>query len=106
MSRAEELRTMTPSLIADVTLYETARGGRSTAVQPGWGCPCVPSKCDPIIGYDARFLLGDDPMEPGERRRLGLVFSGGEEAAAVMRAATKFYLWEGRIIGEASVVEG
>ena len=50
-------------------------------------------------------LLGDTPIEPGERRRLGFVFLSGEEAAVIMRQAGTFYLWEGGFVGEAKVVQ-
>ena len=39
-----------------------------------------------------------------ESRRLGFVFLSGEESAAIFRQAGKFFLWEGRFIGEAVVV--
>ena len=52
-------------------------------------------------------LLGDQEVKPGETRRaVGFVFLSGKEAADKMRAAGKFYLWEGHFIGEAVVVEG
>jgi hypothetical protein len=56
------------------------------------------------VGYDGWPLLGDTPLAPGDKRRLGFVFLSGEEAAQIMRTAGKFYLWESRIIGEATVV--
>jgi hypothetical protein len=48
-------------------------------------------------------LLGDQPLLPGDQRRLGSVFLSGADVAANMRAAGKFYLWEGHFIGEAVV---
>jgi hypothetical protein len=104
MSRAEQLRGMPPQLVADVTLYPTEKGGRKSAAQPGWGCPCCLSRQEPITGYDGWPLLGDRPIEPGEWRRLGFVFLSGEEAAGILRRAGTFYLWEGHFIGEAVVV--
>jgi hypothetical protein len=56
------------------------------------------------VCYDGWPLLGDTPIEPGEQRRVGFVFLSGEEAAAIMRKAGTFYLWEGRFIGEAKVI--
>lgn len=102
-SRAEQLRRMSPELIADVYLYPAAEGGKRVAVQLGWGCPCSCSKSTDIVGYDGWPLL-DAPLAPGERRRLGFVFLSGEEAAAIFRRAGTFYLWEGRFIGEGTVV--
>jgi hypothetical protein len=56
------------------------------------------------VGYDGWPLLGNNPIEPGEQRRVEFVFLSGDEAAAIMRKAGTFYLWEGRFIGEATVI--
>jgi hypothetical protein len=101
--RAEALRYMSPQLIADVYLYPSAEDGREMALPPGWGCPCSCSKSKDVVFYDGWPLL-DTSLAPGERRRLGFVFLQGEDAAAVLRRAGKFYLWEGHFIGEATVV--
>ena len=103
MTRADALRSMQPQLVADVVLYPTEQGGRPTAAYPGWGCPCVVSKTLPLVGYDGWPLLGDEPINPGESRRLGFVFLAPEGLEAISRAGS-FYLWEGRFIGEATVV--
>jgi hypothetical protein len=103
-SRAEQLRTLSPQLVADVTMYPPTEGRKSRAFL-GWGCPCCLSKEKPIVGYDGWPLLGDTPLEPGDRRRLGFVFLMGEQAATILRNAGTFYLWEGRFIGEARVVQ-
>jgi hypothetical protein len=95
MGRAEQLRKMTAQLVANVELYPTA--------YPGWGCPCMISKEDPLVGWDAWPLLGDSTLEPGDERQLGFVFLALEGLEHI-RAAGKFYLWEGRFIGEATVV--
>jgi hypothetical protein len=99
----EALRTMPPQLIADVTLYPTTQGGKKLVAQPGWGCPCTVTKSPPLISYDAWPLL-EEPLAPGDHRRLGFVFLSGEQAAGVFRKGGIFYLWEGRFIGEAVVV--
>lgn len=44
-------------------------------------------------------------MLAGEHRRVGFVFLSGEEAAAALRKAGRFFLWEGRCIGEAVVAK-
>jgi hypothetical protein len=103
-TRADALREKSPQLVADVLLYSTEAGGKKLTAQPGWGCPCSCSKSTDATFYDARPLL-DEPFRPGESRRLGFVFLSGEEAAAAFRRAGKFYLWEGRFIGEATVVK-
>ena len=105
MERAELLAGMSAQLVADVTFYPTACGGRASKAFPGWGCPCCVSRQQRVVGYDGWPLLGDIPIEPGEQRRLGFVFLSGKEAADVMRKAGTFYLWDGRFIGEAKVVE-
>jgi hypothetical protein len=93
---------MKADIIADVYLYPTDQGGKRFPIQPGYGCPCLPDK-DVLIGWDFR-LVSDRPLMPGEMRRVGLALLSGQEAAAVLCAAGQFYLWEGRIIGEATVV--
>jgi hypothetical protein len=54
-------------------------------------------------GWDVRLQLADLELAPGERRRLGLVFLN-PEGAETLRRAGHFYLWEGKIVGEASVI--
>jgi hypothetical protein len=54
---------MSPQLTADVTLYPTAQGGRKYVAQLGWGCLCLVSKLEPLIGWDAWALL-EEPLAP------------------------------------------
>jgi hypothetical protein len=57
---------------------------------------------DLVEAWDGYPLLGDQEMKPGDTRKaVGFVFLSGKEAADKMRAAGKFYLWDGRFIGEA-----
>ena len=100
---ADALKEKSPQLVADVFLYATEEGGRGISALPGWGCPCSIAKSKDALFHDGWPLL-DSPFAPGERRRLGFVFLDGEEAASVFRKAGKFYLWEGRFIGEATVI--
>jgi hypothetical protein len=95
---------MRAQLVADVTFYPADQGGKTVAALPGWGCPCCPTKDIPVVGYDGLPLLGDTPIAPGEQRRLGFVFPSGNEAVIALRSAGRFYLWEGRFIGEATVL--
>lgn len=104
-ARQGRLKGMCAQLVADVTLYPTIDGGRLTAALPGWGCPCMVQKESPLIGWDAWPLLGDTSISRGESRRLGFVFLS-PAGLATMQKAGKFYLWEGRFIGEATVVNG
>lgn len=104
MTRADQLRNMAPQLIADVRLYSAADGGRTSTAYPGWGCPCIVSNGQLLAdGWNAWPLLDGTTLEPGAERRLGFVFMSGE-GLRLMRAAGKFYLWEGGFIGEATVV--
>jgi hypothetical protein len=55
--------------------------------------------------WDGYPLLGTQELKPGESREsVGFVFAS-VEAAAKLRAAGKFYLWDGRFIGEAIVID-
>lgn len=101
--RAADLSRMTPDLVADLHLYSTADGGKQIAAPPGWGCPCVVSQQRPLSGYDGWPVLSE-PLQPGEKRvAVPFVFLSSE-GADVMRKAGRFYLWEGKFIGEAVIV--
>jgi hypothetical protein len=97
--RAEILKLRVPDLIAVVTLYDTALGGRQGPALPGYGCPCVLSREPPRQGYDVWFQLGDEPMFPGEQRRVGMVFLD-PDTVAILAKAEKFFLWETKLVGE------
>ncbi len=103
MSRTEFVKTAIPQLFAEVRMYGAAAGGRAGPAYSGWGCPCMVSQTEPLIGYDALPLVGDEPLLPGETRQLGFVFLSQEEAVPIMRQAGRFFLWEGRFVGEAIV---
>jgi hypothetical protein len=104
MPNAEILSKLEPQLIADAWLYPSDGGGRQHPISPGWGCPCFPQDGTSSSGWDAWPLLGSEPMQPGERRRLGFVFVSGDEAVKVISSAGRFLLWEFRYIGEAEVI--
>jgi hypothetical protein len=57
----------------------------------------------PWDGWDGWPLLEEQGIEPGDQRRLEFVFIS-PEAPDILRAACRFYLWEGRIVGEGTVV--
>jgi hypothetical protein len=103
MTNSEKLASMSPQLVADVTMYSTEAGGRKSPAFSGWGCPCCVFKGQPVVGYDGWPLLGESTLNPGDKRRLGFVFLF-PEAAEIMKNAGYFYLWEGGFIGEAKVV--
>ena len=104
MSRAEALRQMKPEIFADVKLLSTEDGGRKGPAFLGWGCPLMTSKRKPLLGWDAWPLIENEALLPGECRRLGFVFSN-KDGIEVIRTAGRFFLWEGRFIGEAKVVD-
>jgi len=54
--------------------------------------------------WDCSVLLGVASVSPGETQRAGIAFLSGEKAASIFRLAGTFYLWDGRIIGEAKIV--
>jgi hypothetical protein len=103
-TKKEPWEKRVPDLIADVRFFRSEGGGRKSAALRGWGCPCFVSKDATVGGWDARLQLNDEPFYPGTERRVGFVFLS-PEGAETMRRAGHFYLWEGRFIGEATVVE-
>jgi hypothetical protein len=97
------MKDIAPQIFAEVTLYATKQGGRQGPTPPHWfGCPCKLAKDDPHA-WDCRILLHGSPMAPGETRRVGIAFLSPDEALPEILRAGKFFLWEGRIIGEATV---
>lgn len=111
--RAERMRELTPAFVADLFLYATEDGGRRQPAFLGFCCPCFLKKVELKAGanatnppaYGACPLLGDEPMQPGETRRVGFV-TLSPKSAEMLSSSGRFYLWDGRFIGEAQVVEG
>lgn len=103
MNRDEAIGSGIPDLIADVVLYSAEDGGRNSPAFLGWGCPVKASKTD-SMSYSAWPLLGDTPLLPGAKRRLGFVFVN-KDGVEKMRTAGTFFLWEGGFIGEATIVD-
>jgi hypothetical protein len=96
------LSELVPDLIADVRLYTPEEGGRTTQIRPTFRCPCAAANVSPAMMHSAQLLLGDEPMGPGECRRVGFAFLTAEGADA-MRRAGKFYLWDGTFFAEALI---
>jgi hypothetical protein len=48
-------------------------------------------------------LLNGAAMNPGETRRVEIMFLSPDAAVPAFREAGKFYLWEGHIIGEGTL---
>lgn len=104
MSRADLLHTQTRHFIAKVRVFDTVDGGRKGPAYPGWGCPCMVSTAEPLIGYDELPFLDEGNLLPGEIRRLGFYLLSYQKAVPLMRNAGRFYLWDGGFIGEAMVI--
>ncbi|MEI9930403.1 MAG: hypothetical protein WDM89_07570 [Rhizomicrobium sp.] len=100
------LKKAQPELVVDLFLYPTERGGKTLPASLGWGSPCTiqNERGSGWVGYDGWPLLLDGPISPGETLRVGYVFLSGKQAVDYLRSAAKFYIWEGRIVGEATIV--
>lgn len=100
------IQSKSVDLVVDLCLYPRQPKGRQLPIWLGWGCPCSVQNSVLREGWDGYpLLLGDRIMMLGETRcAVGFVFRSGNQAADIMRAAGKFYLWEGDFIGEATVV--
>jgi len=107
LSRGEALKSVKPQLLVDLTLYPTDRGGRRGPAAPGWGCPCTihREEWDGQIFHDGWPLLGDTWIAPGETRQVGFFFLLEKEAMDYLKGVSTFYLWEGRIVGEAKIIK-
>lgn len=103
VSRVHDLAVREPDLIAEVRFYPTSESGRKSPVPNGYGCPCILNPELPE-GNDARFLFANDWVELGETVTAKLCFMLGHEVAGKYIQARRFYLWEGKVIGEATVV--
>lgn len=105
MSKITEfLATVAPHLTARVSLYPECEDGKIYPISLGWGCPCFVEKNKNLLAHDGYPLLGEATMSAGETRELGYWFMLGEEAAIKFRTAGRFFLWEGRFVGEAIVL--
>jgi hypothetical protein len=97
------MMSLHPHFMVDLTLYPPERGGRREPItRDGFGCPCKLEDGSDTFA-DCRLYLSGQQITPGETKRVGIRFSY-EPAAPLFRAAAKFYLWDGRNIGEAVVV--
>ena len=68
-----------------------------------YGCPCKVNK-DDTQAWDCRLLLHGRPLVPGDTRRVEIILLSPEQAIPLFRKAGKFYLAEGRVVGEAKLV--
>lgn len=98
----ERLALGQPDLVADLYLYSTDDGGKTLPIVLGYGCPCSANK-DVAEAWDG-YPLVESKLMPGERRRVGFVFMSGQQAVDALTVSDSFYLWEGKLIGEAHIV--
>ncbi|MCJ8157934.1 hypothetical protein [Sphingomonas sp. LaA6.9] len=101
----EMFQSRSRDLVADVRLYDADQDGRRQAIpaEVAFGCLCFLSKSISKGGWDARLQIGNEPFSPGTSRQIGFVFLTPAGADAIKQAG-HFYLWDGRFIGEASVI--
>jgi hypothetical protein len=93
-----------PDIIANVTLFPTAEGGREGPTPANWfGCPFVLPNGDL---QDARMDLTEHgPLAPGETARLPIKFLNPEAALPKMKIGSVLQLRELGVIGKATVLE-
>ena len=94
---------MEPELIADLYLYPTEDGGPKLPISEGYRCPSYSRKDNRENGWTCFPHVGDEPLAPGQKRRVRLSFLL-PEAAEEMQKTGKVYLWNARYIGEATIV--
>jgi len=93
-----------PDIIADVRLLPSAEGGRKESTPPDFfGCPFIMPNGD---YHDARMYLGEHGcLAPGESARLPIKFLDPGHALSKFGIGSVLKLWEGKVIGEATVVQ-
>jgi len=94
---------------ADLYLYPTEQNGRKSAARGSYR-PIGFLRKDPTFGlngdqaYGIFFELGDTFVAPGETKRVNCFFIYGPSFDVFINAK-KFYIWDGRIVGEATLVD-
>ncbi|MGB3472720.1 MAG: hypothetical protein WBA51_18035 [Erythrobacter sp.] len=101
--RVRDLKNRLPHFSADVSFYASHENSRKGPVPNSFGCPCKLDR-DSNHANDARILFEKDWVELGTVAWGDFFFVFGEEAAEKFRNAGRFFLWEGQIIAEATVV--
>lgn len=92
-------------VMARVRLLSREEGGRIGAIQPGWGCVLLASADRDEAGWYATPVWDGGPIRAGDERLLAFRFLGGPAAAAAIRSAGRFFLWEERIIGDGEILD-
>ncbi len=105
MSRAEVIEQKPGEMLVRLKFYPVLDGGPQKQKVLGWGCPMFGHEDRREPGYDCFPKLGTEPMGAGEIREVELVFLSGKKAVRYFENFSKLYLWEGRIIGEAKILD-
>lgn len=91
-----------PDALVELRLFPTDSGGRAGPTSTAWwGCPLS------IDGdlYDARFDLSEiAPLRPGQSRIVPLKFLNRDLVMPRIAEGQELRVWEGRVIGEATVL--
>ena len=94
------MKAIAPHFVAKITLYPTHQNGRKSLITGEWyGCPCKFHEAD-FSAWDCRILINGEPFAPGETKEFAIVFLTAE-IAPLFGLVERFFIWEGRVIGEA-----
>jgi hypothetical protein len=97
-------------IVARVFMYPTERGGRQGPTPSDrFGCPVFFHNVSALAahGYDCRLLLGElgRAIAPGETiDRVPIDFLSPGEVIPHLTVGVRFWLWEGRHIGEGEII--
>src|SRR5260221_14255480 len=92
---------MTPEAFADFYLYPTDAGGRKAPMGQGYRGACYTEKDTSPGGWTVFIDVGETPLSPGEKRRVGISVLHDEGRKLILDVG-RFYLWDGRFVGEAT----
>ena len=92
-----------PDIIAEIALASVEDGGRSVSTPSEWfGCPFVLPNGE---HHDGRLDLSERaPMFPGESAVLPVKFLDARAVVPKIEVGAVLQLWEGRVIGSATVL--
>ena len=91
------------SLAIQLYLYPTETGGKKLPVYDLYRPLCFVEKNKADLAYGCMITVGQPPLAPGESRRVRITFPMYPDAAKILAAAEKFYIWDGGFVGEAVV---
>jgi hypothetical protein len=103
----ESKEPVRPDALTHVRLIPTREGGRRTPiVTPRYRCP-VKFQGEQGALHDCLFLVESSaPIEPGgEGKNVPVKFLDSELVRGKLEPGARLVLWEGKVIGEAEVLE-